>query len=210
MYMVCNRKHLNQYHNSMMITFNFDLTTITVDFLSVQTGTNQTNSSQERRLSRERCLSQERRLSGGTGRDGWGKLWYPPNQGFFICRFPSIAQKCVTQKYVLYNIERKNTGMVASHLKKVRIDFFKIPGISTWPDVEFGTGTISVTLGVIVIWPLKHRQRLYAHPVVWPGFPREMRMTGFLLLQFCFKASKAKKARTSVRRASFPALSIES
>jgi hypothetical protein len=155
-----------------MIKFNFDLTTIAVDFLSVQTGANQTNSSRERRSSRERCLSQDRRLSGETGRDGWGKLRYLPNQVFFICRFPEFrAKMCHTKiRAFLYfnNIERKITvftRMVTSHLKKVRIDFFKIPGTSTWPDVEFGTGVIPVPLGIIVIWPLKHRQRLYAHPV---------------------------------------------
>jgi hypothetical protein len=32
----------------------------------------------------------------------------------------------------------------------VGIDFYKIPGISPWPDVEFGTGSILVPLRVIV------------------------------------------------------------
>jgi hypothetical protein len=45
----------------------------------------------------------------------------------------------------------------------VQINF---PCISTWPDVEFGIGAISVVLAVLVIWPLKDRQRLLRPPCI--------------------------------------------
>jgi hypothetical protein len=108
-----------------MITFNFDLTTIAVDFLSVQTGTNQTKfESREAFESREVFESREafeRKEQVETVEESC-----PQNQGFFICRFPSFAQKCVTQKYEFSRILTKLsakirffTRMITSHLKKV-------------------------------------------------------------------------------------------
>jgi hypothetical protein len=78
---------------------------------------------------------------------------YPP---FLNTHCPRRRKK--PWKYVFYKIGRKSAINCA-------YNFFKIPCLSTWPDVEFGTGAIPVVLVVLVIGPRKHRQRLLNHPI---------------------------------------------
>jgi hypothetical protein len=66
------------------------------------------------------------------------------------------TKMCQTKiRAYLKNFARENTVFLqewSQVIKKiVRIDFLKIPGISTLPDVEFGTGAIPAPLYVIVL-----------------------------------------------------------
>jgi hypothetical protein len=106
-------------------------TTITVDFSSVQTGSNQTNLSRERRSSQERRSNRERRSR------RLRKVVISSESFFLIYRFQSFAQKCVRQKNKLSRILKILRSKIRFIYKnghksfKKRIDFFKIPGIST-------------------------------------------------------------------------------
>jgi hypothetical protein len=73
-------------------------------------------------------------------------------------------KKVSEQKYDLSHIPYAHRS-AANQQYIVQINFFKIPRISMWLDVEFGTSAIPVVLGVLVIWPLKRRQRLLNHLV---------------------------------------------
>jgi hypothetical protein len=50
-------------------------------------------------------------------------------------------------------------------VKNCANELFKTLATFTWAQLLYGTGAIPVTLGVIVIWHFKHRQRLGAHPI---------------------------------------------
>jgi hypothetical protein len=157
-----------------MMTFHFYFDNYHIWFFRCpKIDTNQTNSSRERRSNRDVRVERGLRVERGIP-DGWGKLWYTPNQ-FLICRFPSFAQKCVRQKYELSCILkilrakiRFFTRMVTTHKspkKKCELTFSKFQAYIYVTRSLIWHRCHSCTLRRYRVMTSQHRQRLYEHPV---------------------------------------------